>query len=100
MKNRPRRPAGRFPTIGKLFSNHWKNRAGFSNHWKKSFQSLENPRKCFPIIGKCTEIFSNRWKTGATEVAAGDFALDRERGGWLDGGFAAGVGWTPRRART
>ena len=42
-------PATGFPTIGKKFSNHWKNRPGFSNHWKKIFQPLE---KSFPIIGK------------------------------------------------
>jgi peptide/nickel transport system permease protein len=52
-------PAENFPTIGKIFSNHWKTDEIFfqslektgdsSNHWKKSFQSLE---KKFPIIGK------------------------------------------------
>jgi hypothetical protein len=33
-----------FPIVGKrpkIFSNHWKKRAGFSNHWKIFFQSLE-----------------------------------------------------------
>jgi hypothetical protein len=35
----------------------------FSNHWKNIFQSLENLRKIFPIIGKPVEIFSNGWKT-------------------------------------
>jgi hypothetical protein len=34
-----------FPTIGKIFSNHWKNAEIF-------FQSLENRRKFFPIVGK------------------------------------------------
>ena len=34
-----------FPTIGKIFSNHWKKRGNF-------FQSLENWRKIFPIVGK------------------------------------------------
>ena len=34
-----------FPTIGNFFSNHWKN-------GEKFFQSLENPRKIFPIVGK------------------------------------------------
>jgi hypothetical protein len=34
-----------FPTIGKIFSNHWKNAKTF-------FQSLENRRKIFPIVGK------------------------------------------------
>ena len=34
-----------FPTIGKIFSNHWKNHGTF-------FQSLENRRKIFPIVGK------------------------------------------------
>ena len=34
-----------FPTIGKIFSNHWKNAENF-------FQSLENRRKIFPIVGK------------------------------------------------
>ena len=33
-----------FPTIGKFFSNHWKNTENF-------FQSLENRRKFFPIVG-------------------------------------------------
>ncbi|MBR3582814.1 MAG: hypothetical protein IKO01_05150 [Kiritimatiellae bacterium] len=33
-----------FPTIGKIFSNHWKNPENF-------FQSLENRRKIFPIVG-------------------------------------------------
>ena len=36
---------GNFPTIGKIFSNHWKNAENF-------FQSLENGRKIFPIAGK------------------------------------------------
>ena len=35
---------------------------GFSNHWKKIFQSLENSRKFFPIIGKTAKHFSNHWK--------------------------------------
>ncbi|MBR3581911.1 MAG: hypothetical protein IKO01_00535 [Kiritimatiellae bacterium] len=45
----------------------------FSNHWKIAeifFQSLENIRKFFPIIGKTGPIFptignffSNHWKT-------------------------------------
>ncbi len=34
-----------FPTIGKIFSNHWKKPENF-------FQSLENRRKIFPIVGK------------------------------------------------
>ena len=34
-----------FPTIGKKFSNHWKKAENF-------FQSLENRRKNFPIVGK------------------------------------------------
>ncbi len=34
-----------FPTIGNFFSNHWKNHVSF-------FQSLENRRKFFPIVGK------------------------------------------------
>ncbi len=34
-----------FPTIGKIFSNHWKKLENF-------FQSLENRRKIFPIVGK------------------------------------------------
>ena len=40
-------PQGRksFPTIGKIFSNHWKNAENF-------FQSLENGRIIFPIVGK------------------------------------------------
>ncbi len=37
-----------FPTIGKIFSNHWKNAENF-------FQSLENRRKIFPIVGKFSE---------------------------------------------
>ncbi|MBR4190901.1 MAG: hypothetical protein IKQ55_13200, partial [Kiritimatiellae bacterium] len=52
-----------FPTIGKLFSNHWKK-------YEKFFQSLENCRKFFPIVGKTAPIFptigkkvSNHWKT-------------------------------------
>jgi hypothetical protein len=51
-----------FPTIGNFFSNHWKNGGNF-------FQSLENLRKNFPIIGKIGPVFptigkkfSNRWK--------------------------------------
>ena len=42
----------------------------FSTHWKHFFQSLENSRKIFPIIGKTApifptigNIFSNHWKT-------------------------------------
>ena len=42
----------------------------FSTHWKHFFQSLENSRKNFPIIGKTApifptigNIFSNHWKT-------------------------------------
>ena len=35
---------------------------GFSTHWKHFFQSLENPRKFFPIIGKPHKNSSNRWK--------------------------------------
>ena len=38
----------KFPTIGKIFSNHWKNAENF-------FQSLENRRKIFPIVGKLLE---------------------------------------------
>ena len=72
-----------FPTIGKKVSNHWKNRENF-------FQSLENARKFFPIVGKPVQ----------RRLRRAVFSLDRERGGCLDGGFAAGVGWTPRRART
>ena len=34
-----------FPTIGKKVSNHWKKPENF-------FQSLENRRKIFPIVGK------------------------------------------------
>jgi hypothetical protein len=51
--------AKNFPTIGNIFSNHWKTAekffqslektAGFSNHWKNIFQSLET---FFPTIGK------------------------------------------------
>ena len=52
-----------FPTIGKIFSNHWKIWPGFSNHWKLFFQSLEKSGKIFPIIGKPANNFSNRWKT-------------------------------------
>jgi hypothetical protein len=48
-----------FPTIGNIFSNHWKTCGNFfqslekspdfSNHWKTFFQSLEN---FFPPVGK------------------------------------------------
>ena len=50
----PERVARNFPTIGKIFSNGWKNggtffqwlenRAVFSNDWKLFFQWLENFR--------------------------------------------------------
>jgi hypothetical protein len=40
-----------FPTIGKIFSNHWKNAENF-------FQSLENGRKIFPIVGKLAAGFA------------------------------------------
>ena len=38
-----------FPTIGKIFSNHWKKTENF-------FQSLENRRKIFPIVGKLLRV--------------------------------------------
>ena len=34
-----------------------RHRADFSNHWKLFFQSLENSRKIFPIIGKLAKFF-------------------------------------------
>ena len=59
-----------FPTIGNFFSNHWKISEFF-------FQSLENRRIFFPIIGKLGPIFptigkkfSNHWKTFALPVFA------------------------------
>jgi hypothetical protein len=59
-----------FPTIGNFFSNHWKIPENF-------FQSLENRRKFFPIIGKFRpffptigKLFSNRWKTFLAPVSA------------------------------
>jgi hypothetical protein len=39
-----------FPTIGKKLSNHWKKAENF-------FQSLENRRKYFPIVGKLWRSF-------------------------------------------
>ena len=40
-----------FPTIGKIFSNRWKNAEYF-------FQSLENGQKNFPIVGKLAAGFA------------------------------------------
>ena len=42
-----------FPTIGKKFSNHWKKP-------EKFFQSLENRRKIFPIVGKLLTPFPEK----------------------------------------
>ena len=45
----------------------------FSNHWKvaaKSFQSLENPFRKFPIIGKSPKKVSNGWKAGYRNILA------------------------------
>ena len=67
-----------FPTIGNIFSNHWKNS-------EKFFQSLENWRKIFPIIGKfgavfptIGKLFSNHWKIRV--LAASQQVVKGEKG--------------------
>ena len=69
-RTRFQRPAAGFPTIGKIFSNHWKMHGNF-------FQSLENAWKFFPIIGKREKIFPIIGKSGTTGAGGGRF---RENG--------------------
>ncbi|MBR4189409.1 MAG: hypothetical protein IKQ55_05545 [Kiritimatiellae bacterium] len=41
-----------FPTIGKLFSNHWKNRGKFFQSLEKTSPFFQPLEKKFPIVGK------------------------------------------------
>ena len=67
---RAARPPKTFPTIGNIFSIHWKTPEKFFQSLEKSARIFQPLEKNFPIIGKIHENFptigkklSNHWKT-------------------------------------